>query len=476
MEQSITLYRYHNSQSQNCVHAYTESLYEGPNKLPDCKCPIYGRGHLRNESGRINNKTLGKKGEPVIDWDVARSIRERWLKQGNTAAESSMPTDPIIGNKDDNLSGIGFFIESKTTTEVAGTNTMKKYNTLFVRRLIPWCAANGITHVKQLDHSTTVQAFFNSWKNLRNPLKPIQKNTKRSERERLSSFLNFWKEKRVLTANYAGPKAIRLGKETVQPKIGPTEQELSRIMDTFELWEDEYGHIDTQKARMVTAFAYTLRDIGQRISDVAMLGPHNIEQDGEDFFISLTQIKTGKSVKVPIERETVERLGKLPFRGVTLQPFIHKSTHGSITYPAGGYWFWTGKADLTANSNAWSMDMGRVLDKAYADYHQEAASKSSVRALKLFKTRFTAHSFRHYFAISALSTGEVSLEMVAEWLGDDVKTVKKYYGHANKDYHDESARKAKKVRDALKARRDALKPTPKKIAAKQKMLEMKKAG
>jgi len=238
------------------------------------------------------------------------------------------------------------------------------------------------------------------------------------------------------------------------------------------LWEDEYGRMDTEKSRMVTAFAYTLRDIGQRISDVAMLGPHNIVEDDGEFFIALTQIKTGKSVKVPVDRETVDRLRNLPRRGLLFKPFVH----GRITYPAGAYWFWTGKADLTVNSNAWSMDIGRVLDKAAEDYRREAESNPEVRAHKLFKTHFTAHSFRHYFSISALSTGLVTIDMLAEWLGDDPKTVKKYYGHANKDYHDESARKAKKVRDAIKARRDALKPKAKRAAAKPKVLEMKKAG
>jgi integrase len=467
MEQRITLYRYH---SPNCIHGYTDALYEGESKLPDCRCPIYGRGNLRNESKRINNKTLAEKGKsPVTDWDVAKAIRERWLKQGHTGAASSTLeplTDPTIEQ------GIEFFKESKTAADVAGKSTMKKYETLFKKRLIPWCAANRIEYVKQLDDSTKVTAFFNSWKNLRYALKPIGKNTKRAERERLSSFLNFWKDKLVLKVNHANPKSIRLGKSKIEPKYGFTENELTRVMDAFELWEDEYGRMDTPKARMVAAFAYTLRDIGQRISDVAMLGPSNIEQDGENFYVVLTQIKTGTLVKVPVERETVDRLRALPFRGVLDASFVLETKHATITYPAGGYWFWTGESDLTGNSNAWSMDIGRVLQKAAHDYHTEAESNPSVRALGLFKTHHTAHSFRHYFAISMLSVG-VDVETVSRWLGHaDVKITLKHYGHANKDYHDAASKKMMEARKAIAARRDESKKS-KKTA---KVLPMRKAG
>jgi hypothetical protein len=241
MEQRITLYRFH---SPHCIHGYTQALYEGESKLPDCKCPIYGRGNLRNESKRINNKTLGEKKTPVTDWDVAKAIRERWIKQGHTGTASSALeplTDPTIEQ------GIEFFKDSKTAADVAGKSTMKIYETLFKKRLTPWCGAHKITHVRQLDDSTTVTAFFNSWKNLRYALKPIGKNTKRAERERLSAFLNFWKDKSVLKANHAGPKSIRLGKAKIEPKIGFTEQELERVLDAFELWTDEYGRIDTPK-------------------------------------------------------------------------------------------------------------------------------------------------------------------------------------------------------------------------------------
>src|ERR1700691_4771296 len=114
MEQRITLYRFH---SPHCIHGYTEPLYEEQTKLPDCRCPIYGRGYLRSESKRINNKTLGEKKTPVIDWDIAKAIRERWIKQGRTGAASSALEalhDPTIEQ------GIDFFKESKTASDLAG--------------------------------------------------------------------------------------------------------------------------------------------------------------------------------------------------------------------------------------------------------------------------------------------------------------------------------------------------------------------
>jgi len=156
-----------------------------------------------------------------------------------------------------------------------------------------------------------------------------------------------------------------------------------------------------------------------------MLGPSNIIEENGKFFIGLTQIKTGKYVKIPVPVALVNRLRALPFRGELTEPMTLKCQGWTITYPTQGYWFWTGKSDLEGNSNAWSMDIARVLAKC-----EETQGA--------FQHKSTPHTFRHFFAISMMTAG-VSMEQVSRWLGhSSVLITARHYSNANADYHDAS--------------------------------------
>lgn len=55
-----------------------------------------------------------------------------------------------------------------------------------------------------------------------------------------------------------------------------------------------------------------------------------------------------------------------------------------------------------------------------------------------FKHKATAHTFRHFFAISMLAN-KVPIEMVAKWLGHSSPLITaKHYSHANSDFHEAS--------------------------------------
>jgi integrase len=454
VEQAIKLYRLHTGA---CIHGYRTPIYEGQTKLPDCTCPIVGRGYLRNELDpatgkpeRINNRTLGKKGSPIKDWDEARAIRERWYRHGHTkdGLEIGRHADLTIEQ------AVQFFTDFQNQTDTAGENTAEKYRVLFHRRLIPWCKANGIHFIKQLgvqDDSMPVQKFFISWESLRNPIKPLATNTKRAEMERLKSFLERCRRNGWIAYNHAGE--IKMGKVDVTPKFPFTVDEYNRLMDSFELWTDEYDRIDTPKSKMVQAYAYCLRYLGQRLSDTAMLGPANIIEEQGRLFIGLTQIKTGKYVKIPVSESLVNRLRSLPFRGELKEAFVLKLKRWTITYPAQGYWFWTGECGLENNSNSWSMDIGRVINHCQKEHGK-------------FRHYSTPHTFRHFFAISMLNQG-VKMERVSEWLGhSSVLITKKHYGHANKDWHDAS-------HDEYMRALEAIEGQPKKAG---KLIKMPKTG
>jgi integrase len=167
-----------------------------------------------------------------------------------------------------------------------------------------------------------------------------------------------------------------------------------------------------------------------------MLGPSNILEENGRFFIALTQIKTGKYVKIPVPESLVVRLRNLPFRGELAEPFVLKLKRWTINYPAGGYWFWTGESDLEGNSNNWSSDVAERI----AECERQNGK---------FQNHSTPHTFRHFFAITMLNNG-VKIERVSEWLGhSSVLITKKHYGHANKDWHDASHDEYMRALDAI---------------------------
>jgi len=465
MEQRIRLYRFH---SRACTRGYRSPLYEDQKRLPDCTCPIVGEGRLRNElSGktrkpvRILHRSL-RKGNPCRDWDEARAIRELWLKWGRTTEPSSgleRRSDITIEE------AVTFFFEFQEKTDTAGEKTREKYRVLlgdpinpdaaniphYHGRLQSWCKLKGVRFIKELDDPALVNAFFMSWANLRSPLKPLELNTKRAELERLDSFLERCRKQRWIEFNHADE--IKLGKAKVSQKVAWTIQEYENIMDTFEMWTDEYGRLDTPKSKMQTAFALCLRYLGQRLSDTAMLGPSNIIEDQSKFFMGLTQIKTGQYVKIPVPESLVNRLRSLPFRGELEKSFVLKRKQWTITYPTQGYWFWTGKSDLENNSNSWSMDIARVLAKCEKEHGK-------------FKHHSTPHTFRHFFAITMLTNG-VSMEQVSRWLGHStVLITTRHYSSANADYHDASHAAYMRAVDAIEGK--AKKPP--------KIINMRKTG
>jgi integrase len=172
---------------------------------------------------------------------------------------------------------------------------------------------------------------------------------------------------------------------------------------------------------MLRAFCLALRYTGQRVSDVAMLGPHSIVTEGERYFVALTQIKTCNKVKVPVPAKLVEALRALLFRGETSEPFVHKTRRQKIPYGT-QFWFWTGKSKVQSNIQSWLDDVSRVLAVCQQTQGQ-------------FQHHPTPHSFRHFFAVTMLSAG-VAIEKVSKWLGhSDVKTTQKHYGYLNSDWH-----------------------------------------
>jgi integrase len=439
MEQRLALYRRHTAL---CVRRYSTDFRIHDPELPehdprhlDCSCPIVASGKLELEEGRVLHRSTGSK-----EWGEARRIRDLWLTWG----QSTEPIDPLITTTRNTISideAIRFFLDFGRSTNTKGHSTDEKYDVLLERRLKPYCRARGIRFIKEFDDAVTVKQFFMSWRNLQpergrkdvpvDLSKQLAPNTKRAELERFRTFLRCCQSNGWIKTNYAVPPHIKMGKVAVTRKVAWTMAEYGNIVKTLETWKDEYGRPNTPKAKMLHAFALCLRYTGQRISDVAMLGPDNITTDQGDggeplYFIELTQIKTGEQVKIPVPDRLVLMLEELPLRGETSDPFIFETNNRVLSYGT-KFWFWTGESDIEGNAKAWSDDITRVLHRAQAE------------PFKPFKHHATPHTFRHFFAITMLNSGKVRIEEVSRWLGHaSVRITERHYGNANSDVHKRS--------------------------------------
>jgi integrase len=432
MEQSLRVYRRH---TKACSHSYIKPIYDGDRGVQDCSCPLCIEGYLRKE--------LDAKGKPkrirhfplkTTRWDEARTKRDQYLTWGSLIAPAG-GIEALQGDKVTVEDAVNFFFECGAASGEKGRNTTVKYTQLLHKRLLPWCAkqANPIRLVKRFDDMITVRAFYNSWlkrKNVDNNMvlevnEQLASNTKRAMLERYRTFLGFCKENGWLEHNRA--KKLEGVTPDVPQKYAWTLDEYQNIVTTLETWEDEYGRTGEYESERQYAYCLVLRYTGQRISDVSMLGPENlVEDDNGNWFISLTQVKTGSFVKIPVPAKLAQRLQALPPRGELKEPFMLTLARRTINYGT-KFWFWTGESSTYNNSKEWGEHVAAVLKRCQQKYGK-------------FKHKSSAHTFRHFFAITMLNAG-VPIERVSKWLGHSSPLITaRHYSHANADWHEGSHR------------------------------------
>ncbi len=427
MEQTLRLYRSH---TPACVHGYKEVLWEGDKSRPDCECPINARGYLRNVEGRILNKSLGRAGAPIKTWKEALSIRERWLEWG----QFSKPEDGQLERNATVAQAVEYF-EKFRATDAKSESTRHKYEILFHKRLLPWCASNRKRMMKDFDNPIVVKNFYMSWKNLQ-PERgketvlhsdvDLGTNTRLHELERYRTFLEFCKNNGWITTNFAKAPHIKLKPRKVQSKFGFLDVEWERIRSVLDGWQDRYCKSNPGRKERLKAFVYCLRWLGQRLSDTTLLGPHSIKETKKGLFVSLTQIKTGSEVMVPLPEDIYEMLTALPILGQTKHPVILERSAWRVVSGT-QFWFWTAGAD-----GADSDKLNQIIESAAKNWSDEVTAV--LRETGKFAHHSTPHSFRHSFAIHFLNNG-VRIEKVAGWMGDTVEVVQRHYFGQNQDWH-----------------------------------------
>jgi integrase len=433
---SLTAYRRH---TKNCIKGYEQNCRvlkprTAADRRADCECPIVVSGSLRLERSRIKHVST-----ETNRWDKAIARADQWeqwdaLTNPNPGAEAE-----AIPNVDE--AAEAFLALKGPHGENIGQYAIRKHRIMLEQRIKPWCTERGITFITAFDNATTVTDCFLSFKNL-NPhrnkkgqpavVRPLSDAMRGHEMSRYRAFLEFCVERGWLQHNHA--TKIRLGKRSISPKYGLTQDEERQVWDAL-------------KASAVNGLyelCLLMRWTGLRISDATALDETQLIQGNKEWVIIVSQQKTGELVRVPITAAVADALHALPFKG---------ERDGKR------YWFWTGCGAKNTAIGNWRARITELL----------AAAQQS----RAFAHPASPHVWRHTFSIDMLNRG-VDIKTVSRWLGHKrVETTEKFYGHANlathvaseAAYHEALADEAievnrRRIAEARKARRLKLVPVP----------------
>jgi site-specific recombinase XerD len=257
------------------------------------------------------------------------------------------------------------FIADAKAQKLSG-ETIRKYENLLKRRLLPWCESEGFRQLKQLGVEE-IRQFRGTWtdsaiyatKNL----------------ERLRAFFRFCMHDEWVSKNPA--RSVKAPKVTDKPTLPFSRSEMKRILAACDRYR---GNQDRMRA-----FVLVMRYSGLRIGDTIALDESRLNGNK----LLLYTAKTGTPVYVPLPSEVMNALKKIGTND-------------------GGRFFSTGKAKpQTARAN-WS----RYLDSLFEIGKIKGGH---------------SHRFRDTFAVELLLAG-VPLETVSLLLGhSSVKITEKHY-------------------------------------------------
>ena len=314
-----------------------------------CRCPIWVQGSLGREYVR---RSLDMR-----SWEAASELVHGWEASGEVGVvRPEIPAVPEAVEK---------FIVYQQARDLSD-ETLRKYEALLKRRLLPWCESKGYRLFRQLTVDA-LREFQTTWTD--GPLYATK------NLERLRAFFAFALDAQWIQRN---PMAgLKQPKVVGQPTMPFTADEMKRILEAC-------GEYPGNRDR-IRAFVLTMRYSGLRIGDVIALERSRLKGNK----LLLYTAKTGTPVHLPLPPTVVDALEKI-------------ETNGN------GRYFSTGNArPQTARAN-WSRYLGAVF--------QMAKVKNG-----------HSHRFRDTFAVSLLEKG-VSVDNVSALLGhSSVRITERYY-------------------------------------------------
>ncbi len=238
----------------------------------NCKCPIWVQGSLRGEYIR--------RALDLRSWSAATDLVRDWEASGEIGVVKK-PDIPTIAEAVDR-----FFAD--LTAQQLSQETIRKYDNLLRKRMLPWCNGKGFRYLKQVKVEE-VRQFREGWTD---GALYASKNL-----ERLRAFFRFCMHDDWIAKNPA--RTVKAPKVTDRPTLPFTDGEMRRIVEACDRYPGN-------KTRLKT-FVLTMRYSGLRIGDVIALDQSRLDA-GKLF---LYTAKTGTPVYVPLPPAVADALAEL---------------------------------------------------------------------------------------------------------------------------------------------------------------------
>jgi integrase len=380
----LNLYRRHGRDCSAGHPADTQTYQfeenrKGKDRKPRCVCPIYVSGTL--------NRGFKRKNTERDQWDEASIVASVWESAESweadapaIAARGSVPES--TRNRTRLADAITAYLSRNSSHNLSG-ETYRKYVS-FTKQLQEFATNRGLLFIDQFTPSL-VDALFQSW--VDGPKAKAHKLTK------LRSFFQFCINREWLSKSPVPVDLKVVGSSAIKNKYPFTDAELQRIIAACDRigvveWQNNLGH-GCYSGEDVKDFIWVMCYTGLRISDVCLFNADRIRDDGKVFLFAR---KNGGDVSTKFPHWLLERI----------RARVRRSSDGRL-FVAGP------STRVPTMTEVWRDKISKAF--ALAGH---------------FDQRPTPHRFRHTFARILLQAG-VPVSDVAVLLGDDERTVVKYY-------------------------------------------------
>ena len=241
----------------------------------NCKCPIWVQGTLRGETV--------KQSLDLRSWQAASDLVRGWEASGQLGVVR--PDIPTVAE------AVEKFLAYQRARHLS-VETIRKYQSLLLRRLLSWSRTRGRLQLKQLSLEA-LREFQQSWYD--SPLYATK------NLERLRAFFDF-----CVDAQWMGQNPVRgLKRPTVRhsPTLPFSRQEMKRIVEACDRYPGNRPRL--------RAFILVMRYSGLRIGDTISLSTERLT----DNKLLLYTAKTGTPVYIPLPQEVVTALAILDTNG-----------------------------------------------------------------------------------------------------------------------------------------------------------------
>ena len=351
-----------------------------------CNCPKWLYWHLDGKMHRESANTRS--------WEKAerkaRNIERRFelIEQGQKPKAAEPMT---IG------AAIKRYLDDKRI-EGHSPETLYKLEVLFRKQLLAWCDEQGLYYLIDLDPSRlgSFRQALASGQTTADQLKKNSPLSLKKKQERLSGLFRFCMRNKWIDENPAAALS------PIYPKDPPTDyfppDEMDRIIDATYLYDQKVSRSVgemTNNATRLRTLTFLLRWSGLSLGDGATLERSRLNSDNT---LLLRRAKTGVPVYLLLPDFVAEALRNVP--------------PGPKPNPA--YFFWSGNGERKSYVKDWGRAYRRLFKLA------------DIRKADGVPKRCFPHMFRDTFAVEQLLSG-MSLDDVAELLGNSVKVCEKHY-------------------------------------------------